>query len=96
MHHQIHVFCDWILLTIRSVLTENTEALWHNGTFALVVLALMLPVAFFRWVSRQERLGRPALIPNSIWRSTPFLSISLTVLLSYASLQSSELFLSLL
>ena len=75
-----------------------------GGDGALVVLAAgvaLVATAFPWWMRRQERRGAPALVPNSVWRGggtgsdarngRVFVAISLTVLLAWASLQSSEL-----
>lgn len=50
----------------------------------LVAIAGLLVPAFILWVGRQERLGRPAIIPNSVWRKTEFSSICVTVFLTWA------------
>ncbi|KAK3939386.1 major facilitator superfamily domain, general substrate transporter [Diplogelasinospora grovesii] len=82
-----------------AVLTENTDLLWQQPfkNMPALVLGLTLLVAVFPyWMAHQERMGKPALIPNSIWRGNrPFVAISVTVLLAWASLQSSELLASL-
>jgi predicted MFS family arabinose efflux permease len=52
---------------------------------AFLTLAILLIPTFILWVSRQERLHRPAIIPNSIWRKTEFTSICITVFLVWAS-----------
>ena len=44
---------------------------------------------------RQERQGKPALIPNSLWANLPFTTICILVLLSWAVVNSMELFFSL-
>jgi len=61
----------------------------------LLSLATVLIPAFVLWMERQERLGKPTLVPNSLWRNSAFVSICLIVLLSWAVVQSMELFLSL-
>lgn len=62
---------------------------------ALVVAAFAAP-AFVSWVGRQERLGKPALIPNSLWKSPAFTAVCLMVLFSWAVMQSLSIFFSLL
>lgn len=47
------------------------------------------------WMHFQERRGKPALIPNSIWKNTIFSTICIMVLMSWAVLQSMEWFFSL-
>jgi MFS family permease len=41
-------------------------------------------------MSRQERLGRPALIPNSLWRNQVFSSICLCVFLTWGAFNAVE------
>ena len=50
---------------------------------------------FIGWMHRQVRGGKPALIPNSFWRNTSFSSICATIAMSFAVLNSLELFASL-
>lgn len=52
-------------------------------------------LAFIIWVGRQEKRNKPALIPNSLWKNSTFVSICMTVLLSWAVLNGMELFCSL-
>jgi MFS family permease len=60
--------------------------------FHLVLLcaALALLPAFGLWTRRQTRLGRPALIPNTLWANVPFTSICITVFLIWGALNASE------
>ncbi len=60
----------------------------------LVVAALLLP-AFYLWVGRQERLGLPALIPNSLWRNMAFTSTCVAVFFTWAVFNSFQYFSSL-
>lgn len=62
----------------------------------LLSFSLALVPAFVFWVGRQEELQKPALVPNSIWKNKAFTTICLMVLLSFAVMQSMELFVSLL
>lgn len=61
----------------------------------LCVGTLAIPV-FVYWVHRQVKASKPALIPNSFWRNSSFSSICGTIALSFAVLNSIELFTSLL
>ena len=51
----------------------------------LIVFGLCLIPIFLYWTGRQERLGRPALIPISIWRNQVFCSICFSVFMVWAS-----------
>jgi MFS family permease len=49
----------------------------------LVVAVLLIPFFIFR-EGRQEKLGRPAILPNSIWRSREFTTVCISVFLTWA------------
>lgn len=55
----------------------------ENIIFSIISI-LLVPI-FLYWVRRQERLGLPAIIPNSIWRRTEFTFICITVFLMWAA-----------
>ncbi|QRD83121.1 putative aminotriazole resistance protein [Aspergillus flavus] len=48
-----------------------------------------------RWMNWREKIGKPALIPNSLWQNTAFSSICIMVLFSWAVLNGMETILSL-
>ncbi|KAI9152283.1 integral membrane protein [Paramyrothecium foliicola] len=49
----------------------------------LVIAALLIPFFVF-WKSRQERLGRPAVLPNSVWKRREFTSVCIVVFLTWS------------
>ena len=51
------------------------------ATIATLSIAIALIPVFVFWMGRQERIGRPALIPNSFWRNTTFTTICINVFL---------------
>jgi Na+/melibiose symporter-like transporter len=55
----------------------------------LIVAGVLLP-CFVLWVGRQERLGRPAIIPNSLWRNQVFSSICIDVFLAWGAVNATE------
>lgn len=61
----------------------------------LCIAGTCLP-SFLFWVHRQEKLGKPALIPNSLWQELAFSSICLMVFLTWAIVHSLEYLFSLL
>ena len=85
-----------LLISISRSLTEDLDNIKRGMDIAFLCIAVALIPLFVFWMNRQENLGRPALIPNRLWRNVAFTSISLTVLLSWAVCQSMELFFSLL
>jgi nitrate/nitrite transporter NarK len=54
---------------------------------------MVLLVAFVLWVGRQERLHRPALIPNSLWRHRAFSCICFNVFCIWAAFNAFEQYL---
>ena len=77
-------------------MTSDIAEIRRPANISLLSISLALVPAFGLWVARQERLSRPALIPNSIWKNRPFTSICLMVLLAFGVMQTMELFVSLL
>ncbi|KAI4725124.1 hypothetical protein E4T49_07148 [Aureobasidium sp. EXF-10728] len=59
------------------------------GIVLLCVAFALLP-AFALWMRRQIRLGRPALIPNTLWTNTPFTTVCFVVFMVWGSLNASE------
>lgn len=53
-------------------------------------LSVALIVAFVFWVGRQERLGRTALIKNSLWRNKTFTCICINVFLIWGAFNAFE------
>ncbi|RMZ89218.1 hypothetical protein DV736_g3555, partial [Chaetothyriales sp. CBS 134916] len=51
---------------------------------ALLVVAVVLIPFFIFWEGRQERLGQPAILPNSIWRRREFTAVCLSVFLTWS------------
>lgn len=56
----------------------------------LLALAILLIPAFIYWVGRQENLGRPAIIPNSLWRNRIFTTICVAVFFTWGSFNALE------
>jgi MFS family permease len=58
---------------------------------ALLCVGVSLFPVFAFWMRRQVRLGRPALIPNSLWTTNlPFTAVCIAVFLLYGILNASE------
>ena len=67
-----------------------TSAIRSPTNISLLVLALALISGFVVWVGRQERVNRPALIPNSLWRNKVFTSIRINVILIWSAFDAFE------
>ena len=61
------------------------------GNLVMLVICVALIPVFILWENRQERLGKPALIPNSLWRNSVFTNVCLMVMFSWAVINVMEL-----
>lgn len=97
---------DWVGTTIVStilatfsyvlaMLSSDISEIKKPTNAVLLALSLALIPAFIYWMHHQEPLGRPVLIPNSIWKKGAFTSICVMILLSNAVMNCMELFCSL-
>lgn len=77
-------------LTVTSSLAGTASAIKRPVDIALLTLSLLLIPTFILWVHRQERLGRRALIPNSLWHDRVFTSICINVFLIWGSFNAFE------
>lgn len=71
-------------------LTGSSTSIKSPATIATLTVAVLLIPAFIIWVKRQEDLGRPALIPSSIWRNRIFTSICINVFLIWGAFNAFE------
>lgn len=78
------------------MVTASYSRIGDALNIALLVVAIVLMPAFVFWVARQERLGRPAIIPNSLWRNTPFTATCVAVFFTWAVFNSFQYFATLL
>ncbi len=76
-------------------MTGSVSKLGDPSSIALLCVAVALLPAFVLWVGRQEKLGRPAIIPNSLWRSPVFTSICISVFVAWAVFNAVQYFLTL-
>lgn len=97
---------DWVGITIASIciatlsyvfamITSSTTTIHNAPNIALLALSTCLIPTFVFWVGRQEKLHRPAVIPNSIWRKTDFTAICITVFLCWAQFNAFGYFVTL-
>ncbi|KAJ4358620.1 uncharacterized protein N0V89_003204 [Didymosphaeria variabile] len=84
-----------ILAYVLAVLSADLSTIRSAQTASLLAISLVLLLAFPVWMHFQTRAGRPALIPNSLWKNTPFTSTCIMVALSYGVMNSGEIFSSL-
>lgn len=92
---------DWVGALIASsslamlsyafaAITGSATDLRQPATIALLSTAIALVPVFIFWVGRQERLGKPAIIPNSLWRNKVFTTICIAVFLTWGSFNALE------
>lgn len=77
-------------------MTASLSNIRKPSNITLLCFAAALVPAFIFWMNRQEKLGKPALIPNSLWKNSAFSTICVMVLLSWAVMNAMEYFFSLL
>ncbi|KFY75986.1 hypothetical protein V498_09796 [Pseudogymnoascus sp. VKM F-4517 (FW-2822)] len=89
---------DWIGLAISSTcfgtlsyvfaaISGDLMAIKQPANIVLLCLAALLIPIFAFWMNLQEKHGRPALVPNSMWRNKAFTCMCLMVVLIWATLQ---------
>lgn len=78
-----------------SSLTTDVTSIKKASSIILLCISAIAGPAFVFWMNYQTRSGRPALIPNSLWKNMTFSSICLSVLFTWAGFNSFEQLLSL-
>ncbi|RSL53499.1 hypothetical protein CEP54_010390 [Fusarium duplospermum] len=84
-----------LLCYLLAVLSADVKTIRQPGSIVMLCLSTIALLSFVGWVHRQVRAKKPALIPNSLWKNATFSSICVTIALSFAVLNSMELFCSL-
>lgn len=79
-----------MLSYVFAALTGAVTSIKRPATITLLVTAVVMMTAFIVWVARQERVGKPAIIPNSLWRNKVFTSICLDVFLLWGAFNATE------
>ncbi|KIY00901.1 uncharacterized protein Z520_03567 [Fonsecaea multimorphosa CBS 102226] len=75
---------------VFAVLTGNVSSIKSPANIACLSTAAALIPAFIFWVGRQEKLNRPAIIPNSLWRNRIFTSVCIDVFLAWGAFNATE------
>jgi Na+/melibiose symporter-like transporter len=79
----------------HSLISEETGKIREPTTLGLLITAICLIPGFILWVGRQERLRRPAIIPNSLWRNRIFSVICIGVFITWGVFNAIETYLTL-
>lgn len=72
--------------------SDASERIREPANLAMLCAGVALLPAFAAWMHYQKQRGRPALIPNDIWKNLPFTTVCVTVFLIWGSLNASEQF----
>ncbi|KAG8525510.1 uncharacterized protein KY384_009154 [Bacidia gigantensis] len=81
---------------LASITSESSLSPKKPLNIALLILAILLIPTFVAWVGRQETRGRPAIIPNSLWRQSGFTSVCVATFLTWAMFNALAFFATLL
>lgn len=81
-----------VLLYVLAMLTSTYRNIYEPSNIALLTGALLLIMAFPIWMHLQVKRGKPALIPNRLWRNAAFTASCLAVFFCWASLNGIEYF----
>ena len=77
------------------MISESSTAIRNPVPLATLLISLALIPTFIFWVGRQEKLGRPAIIPNSVWRNRIFTTVCIGVFMTWGVFNAIETFLTL-
>lgn len=80
---------------LDSQITENYHNLQEPYIIVLFAVSIVLLPTFVLWVGWQEKHGRPALIPNSLWKNRLFSATCIIVFFTWAELNALQYFTSL-
>ncbi|KAI2636182.1 MFS general substrate transporter [Xylaria nigripes] len=84
-----------LLSYVLASITIDLSSIHSPANITLLTISILLFPCFYLWVRRQEKLGRPALIPNSLWKDSSFVSINALCFLGWATVTANQYFLSL-
>ena len=88
--------CMAMLSYVLAALSADIDSMSSAVNISLLCLGVALIPVFIFWMHRQEKLRKPALIPNRLWKNAAFSSVCVMVVLSNAVINCMELFTSLL
>jgi MFS family permease len=80
---------------VLAMLSTDSDNIRQHSSIAMLTISIMLMVTFPFWMYYQESKGRPALVPNYLWKNLPFASVCALTILIWGVLNSMELFSSL-
>jgi MFS family permease len=81
-----------ILLYVLATTTSSYKNLSDTENIVLLTVSLILLCAFPVWMHFQVKHGKPAIIPNKLWRNGAFTTTCVAVFFCWASLNAIEYF----
>ncbi|RSL89804.1 hypothetical protein CDV31_015806 [Fusarium ambrosium] len=81
-----------MLLYVLAMISSSYKKLDDASNIVLLSTAILLLIAFPFWMNYQVKRGKPALIPNDLWKNKSFTSVCIAVFLCWASLNGIEYF----
>ncbi|KAH3920250.1 hypothetical protein HBI56_067460 [Parastagonospora nodorum] len=84
-----------ILAYVLAILSADLTSIRTPLTLSLLILSAILLTAFPFWMRYRTLHNRSALVPNKLWRNTPFTATCIMVAISSGVINSIELFSSL-
>ncbi|KAI9799204.1 MAG: hypothetical protein M1825_004847 [Sarcosagium campestre] len=84
-----------LLSYVFAMITSSHDRLRDPEVLAPLCVAVALIPTFIFWVGRQEKAGRPAVIPNSLWRNRVFSYICLMVFINWGAFNAVTFFITL-
>ncbi|KAI5465294.1 major facilitator superfamily domain-containing protein [Mariannaea sp. PMI_226] len=84
-----------LLCYLLAVLSTDVTRIKEPVSIICLTLSFIALGSFISWAHYQVKRGKPALIPNSLWKNATFSSVCATIAISNAVINSMELFCSL-
>ncbi|KAL4977587.1 major facilitator superfamily domain-containing protein [Aspergillus desertorum] len=84
-----------LLCYLLAIVSANPPRIKSAQSIVILCHAAAALPAFVAWVHRQAKRNKPALVPNSIWRSSAFAASCTTIAIANAVVNGMELFASL-
>ncbi|RBQ77575.1 hypothetical protein VDGD_01883 [Verticillium dahliae] len=81
-----------LLLYVLAMTSSSYRMLSDAPNIALLSISVFLLASFPAWMAFQTRNGRPALLPNRLWRNAAFTSVCLSVFFCWAALNGIQYF----
>lgn len=81
-----------MLLYVLAMTSSSYTRLSDPENIVLLVLAIVFIGSFPWWMEYQTRRGKPALIPNKVWKNWAFTSVCVAIFLCYAAMMAIEYF----